>query len=154
MKNKWRKKMSYTEKFKEIMITTAKGYGIGLVISILFCKVLGFTSDSIGDSLMSILVFDIIFGSLLSIWFNAKSGRCGSGMMVAIDNLWRGLAATFFAFNFDSPVFVIIAMFKLCIGVCIAIPLMIIMAVSYFGGVVYYGIRCLIEVISVRSSVS
>jgi len=134
--------MYYEERFKELMKTTAKGFGIGFIIStILSIWVFGLSLDLIlGD-----LILTIFIGGIISIILCSKNGA-KEHMSGAISRVWDGMKDLFFSSIFGNNIyFLIFGLFKLFIGVIIMIPVGLFMAVSYFFNLIYLGIMFALE---------
>lgn len=58
--------MYYEDRFKELLITTAKGFGIGLVISVILTALIG--AGGVGEFIGVVIAFTIVFGSIVSIY--------------------------------------------------------------------------------------
>jgi hypothetical protein len=137
--------MSYREKFKEMIINSAIGYVIGLVISIILVVVVagGNPAKSIGE----VIAFTIIFGSVASIIICSKKGTQGY-MSGAVSKVWSGFKGMFFgslfAGGFSVPL-IIFGLIKLMIGLIILIPIVVYMAVDYLLNMIYLGVMSLLE---------
>lgn len=135
--------MYYEDRFKELLITTAKGFGIGLVISVILTALIG--AGGVGEFIGVVIAFTIVFGSIVSIIICSRSGAQGY-MSSAVGHLWSGIKGLFFGSLLGGNVFLLVfGIIKLFIGIIIMIPVGIFMALSYFFNLFYLGIMCLLE---------
>ena len=135
--------MYYEDRFKELLVTTAKGFGIGLVISIILTAIMGVSG--VGDFIGIVLAFTIVFGSIVSIIICSKNGTQGY-MSSAVDHLWQGMKGLFFGSLLGGNVFLLVfGIIKLFIGIVIMIPVGVFMALSYFFNLIYLGIMTIFE---------
>ena len=135
--------MDYETRFKELLKTTAKGFGIGLVISIVLVLLMGIRVP--GDFIGLTSIFTILFGSGISLVICSKTGAQGF-MSGAVSRLWVGIKALFFGSIWGgSGILILFGIIKLFIGVIIMVPVGLYMAVSYFLNLIYLGIMCLLE---------
>lgn len=134
----------YGQKFKELLMATVKGFGIGLILSILLLnmtKMAQGTSQFVGY----LIVFTILIGSCASIIICSKSGVQGF-LSGAVSHIWNGIENLFFGSIFGGNIyFLVFGLIRFVIGVIIMIPVAIYMAVSYFLNLIYYGIMALLE---------
>ena len=94
--------MYYEDRFKELLITTAKGFGIGLVISVILTALIG--ASGVGEFLGVVIAFTIVFGSIVSIIICSRSGAQGY-MSSAVGHLWSGIKGLFFGSLLGGNVF-------------------------------------------------
>jgi len=135
--------MYYEDRFKELLVTTAKGFGIGVVISIVLTALIG--ASGVGEFIGAVIAFTIIFGSIISIIICSKTGAQGY-MSGAVAHLWTGMKSLFFGSLLGGNVFFLVfGIIKLFIGIIIMIPVGIFMALSYFFNLIYLGIMYLLE---------
>lgn len=135
--------MNYEQTFKELLKTTAKGFGIGLVVSVILTALMGV--GGVGEFINIAIAFTIIFGSIISIVICSKSGAQGY-MSSAVSHLWSGIKGLFFGSILGGDVFFLVfGIIKLFIGLIIMIPVGIFMALSYFFNLIYLGIMCILE---------
>lgn len=135
--------MCYEDRFKELLIITAKGFGIGLVISIILTALIGVSG--VGDFICVVFAFTIVCGSIVSIIVCSRTGAQGY-MSGAVAHLWNGMKGMFFGGVLGgNAFFLIFGIIKLFIGIVIMIPVGLFMALSYFFNLIYLGIMCLLE---------
>lgn len=134
----------YKQRFEELLITTAKGFGIGAAISLVLIFVTGMATD-IGVFILGFLFFTISFGSVASIIICAKTGAHGY-MSSAAMQLWSGIKGLFFGNIFGGNIVLLaLGIIKLFIGIIVMIPVGLYMVVSYFLNFIYLGIMSLLE---------
>ena len=133
----------YESKFRNLLATTATGYGIGLVAAIALTFLFGITGV---DFITMVLVLTIIFGSVVSMIICAKMGTQGF-LNAAVVKIWSGFKHMFFgAIVFSNvPIFFVIGIFKFIIGLLILIPVGIYMAFSYLCNFIYLAIMFALE---------
>ena len=139
--------MYYRERFKELLKITAKGFGIGLVISIIITALFNNAGavPGAGDFIGLVFVFTILIGSIASIIFCSKSGAQGFLSNAGV-HLWQGMKGMFFGSIFGGDVFLLVfGLIKLFIGMILMIPVGTFMALSYFFNLIYLCIMCLLE---------
>lgn len=95
----------YGERFKELLKTTAKGFGIGLVISVILTALIG--AGGVGEFVGVVIAFTIVFGSIVSIIICSRSGTQGY-MSSAISHLWSGMKGLFFGSLLGGNVFLLV----------------------------------------------
>ena len=135
--------MYYEDRFKALLKTTAIGYGIGLIISLVLTIAVG--ASGVGDFIAGILVITIVFGSIISIFICSRNGSQGY-MSSAVGHLWQGIKGLFFGSLLGGNVVLLVfGIVKLFIGIAIMIPVGIFMALSYFFNLIYLGIMALLE---------
>lgn len=81
--------MNYVDKFKELLKTTAIGFGIGLVISVVLAILIG--TSGVGEFIGVVIAFTIVFGSVVSIIICSRTGAQGY-MSSVIGHLWSGIS--------------------------------------------------------------
>ena len=134
----------YVERFKGLLITTAKGYGIGAVVALVLMLVTQM-AKSAGSFIGLFIVFTILFGSIVSIIICAKTGAQGY-MSGAVSRLWTGIKGVFFGSILGlNPFLMLFGIVKFLIGLIIMIPVGIYMCISYFLNLIYLGIMAVLE---------
>lgn len=134
--------MSYREKFKGLLMGTAKGFAIGLIPTVLFLVLM--MSNGFGFDFYVFLVFEILFGAIAAIIVTMKSGM-GEIWNQSITNMMGAIKSIFFSGIFKSQVFLAIGIIKMIIGILIMVPVGLFMSIFYVLNFLYLGTMSILE---------
>lgn len=142
-------KTLYKNKFKGLLIATAKGFGIGMAISIVLVALIFGNSEGelvqMVELITTLMSFTIILGLLISAFLYSKSSTRNSFMGAASGSL-LGLGCLFVNSREEgNGPLAVIGIVNLFICLVIMIPVGIFMALSYFLNFIYLGIMFLLE---------
>ncbi len=130
--------MYYKESFKQLMLDTAKGFGAGLLVSIILNILMK------GD-ITIVIAFTLVFGPVASMIFCSLDNIDGF-MSNSVIKIFTGIKDIFFGGLFaGSGFFFVIGIIKLVIGVIVMIPLAIYMAINYILNLIYFTVMFLLE---------
>lgn len=138
--------MNYREKLKDLLKNTAKGFGIGAVLSIILLILLG--NKNVIEFIGGVILFTVLFGPIASIIICARNGEqeyLGKGF----SHLWTGVAGfasgAISCLTEGSAILLVFGIIRLFIGLVIMVPVLIFMAVSYVFNLIYLVIMVMLE---------
>ena len=135
--------MTYRERFKQMMISSGIGFGIGLVLSIIIVAATKM-ADSVGMFIAISLIFALLLGSIIAMIICARKDSQGV-LSGAVTKIWGGIKGLFFSNLFGSPLMMVIGIIRVFIGLLVMLPIGIYMAVNYFLNLIYTGIMAIVE---------
>ncbi len=143
--------MNYSERFKNYLLITLKGFGVGLLISVILSFVF-FRPDKYGIDtfVIGVLVLFVPIGLIASIIFAYKDGDnyiLGDMLSKVIDgikNLFFGSALSANTI-YIGAILLIIGAIKIVIGLIVFSVVALFAGVTYVLNFVYYFIMCILE---------
>lgn len=140
--------MNYKEKLKDLLKNTAKGFGIGAILSIILLLVLGDDGPSVFEFIEGVIVWTAFFGPIASIIVCARNGE-QEYLSKGFSHLWRGVvgfaAGVISCMTEGSIALFVFGIVRLFIGLIIVVPVAIFMAVSYVFNLIYLVIMVVLE---------
>lgn len=137
--------MTYSERFKDMLIITAKGFGIGLVLSIILNIWVG--NDGIIQLIGSTIITAIFLGAFASVIICIKNDNGVSRFMgEALSRIATGtLQFAIGGFNGFSPALLVVGIIRFMLGLVVLIPVAVYVVMAYIVNFIYYGIMALLE---------
>lgn len=137
--------MYYHDRFKEVIVSTVKGFIFGILLSIAFLQMAEFYEIEYElPKAFYFLGFTFLFGSFISIIFYAvKSPQSWlSRIIIGAVNGLRWLAG---GTILQNPFLIVIGLFVWLAALVLMVPLLIFAGFGYWYSLVYYGVRALSE---------